>query len=53
MKRILPLKWVPLYTDENHRTRYGPLKRGDRIVANGLNERDGRSICKAVNRKTK
>ncbi len=42
------LKWRHLYSDNN--IKYGNLKRGSRIIANGVNEQDGKSICKAVNK---
>lgn len=46
--KVQPMTWRHLYSSNN--TAYGPLKRGNDIIANGVAERDGINICKAVNK---
>lgn len=51
MKRFRPyneMVWRHLYSSGG--VKYGNLKRGSRVVANGVSERDGKIICEAVNK---
>lgn len=51
-KRFRPyndLKWHYVFTHDD--VKFGSLKRGKRVVAGpGVAERDGKIICKAVNK---